>query len=46
MAQLAERFLEQYVSLRGKPRTDVEYRHAKNRYIQPARGSVRALALK
>ena len=46
VAQLAERFLEEYVPLHCKPRTQVEYRHAVNRYILPALGSIRVLALR
>ena len=45
MAQLAERFLEEYVPLHCKPRTQVEYWHAVDRYILPALGSVRVVAL-
>ena len=45
VAQLAERFLEEYVPLHCKPRTQVEYRHSVNRYILPALGSVRVVAL-
>ena len=45
VAQLAERFLEEYVPVHCKARTQVEYRHAVNRYILPALGSVRVVAL-
>ena len=45
VAQLAERFLEEYVPVHCKTRTQVEYRHAVNRYILPALGSVRVVAL-
>ena len=45
IAQLAERFLEQYVPHHCKPRTQVEYRHAVNRYILPALGSIKLTAL-
>ena len=46
VARLAERFLEEYVPLHCKPRTQVEYRHAVNRYIVPALGPIRVLALR
>ena len=45
VAQLAERFLEEYVPVHCKPRTEVEYRHAVNRYILPALGSLKVTAL-
>ena len=45
VAQLAERFLEEYVPIHCKPRTQVEYRHAVNRYILPALGSIKLAAL-
>ena len=45
VAQLAERFLEEYVPVHCKARTQVEYRHAVNRYILPALGSIRVVAL-
>ena len=45
VAQLAERFLEEYVPVHCKARTQIEYRHAVNRYILPALGSVRVVAL-
>ena len=45
VAQLAERFLEEYVPIHCKPRTQVEYRHAVNRYILPALGSIKLEAL-
>ena len=45
VAQLAERFLEEYVPHHCKPRTQVEYRHAVNRYILPALGSIKVTAL-
>ena len=45
VAQLAERFLEEYVPAHCKPRTRVEYRHAVKRYILPALGSIKVLAL-
>ena len=45
VAQLAERFLEEYVPAHCKPRTRVEYGHAVQRYILPAVGSIRVVAL-
>ena len=45
VAQLAERFLEDYVPVHCKPRTQVEYRHAVKRYILPALGSIKVVAL-
>ena len=45
VAQLGERFLEEYVSQHCKPRTQVEYRHAVNRYIVPALGPIKLAAL-
>ena len=45
MAQLAERFLEEYVPQHCKPRTEVEYRHAVKRYILPALGPIKVTAL-
>ena len=45
MAQLAERFLEEYVPVHCKPRTRVEYVHAVKRYILPALGEIRVVAL-
>ena len=45
VAQLAERFLLEYVPVHCKPRTQVEYGHAVNRYIVPALGSTRLTAL-
>ena len=45
VAQLAERFLEEYVPHHCKPRTQVEYRHAVDRYILPALGSIKVTAL-
>ena len=45
VAQLAERFLEEYVPAHCKPRTEVEYRHAVKRYILPALGSIKVVAL-
>ena len=45
VAQLAERFLEGYVPAHCKPRTRVEYVHAVKRYILPALGEIRVVAL-
>ena len=45
VAELAERFLKEYVSDHCKPRTRVEYRHAVERYILPALGSIKVTAL-
>ena len=45
VAQLAERFLQEYVPVHCKPRTQVEYRHAVSRYIVPALGSMKLSAL-
>ncbi len=45
VAQLAERFLEEYVPVHCKPRTRVEYVHAVKRYILPALGEIRVVAL-
>ena len=45
VAQLAERFLAEYVPHHCKPRTQVEYRHAVNRYIVPALGPIKLTAL-
>ena len=45
VAQLAERFLQEYVPVHCKPRTQVEYRHAVSRYIVPALGSKKLTAL-
>ena len=45
VAQLAERFLEEYVPIHCKPRTRVEYVHAVKRYILPALGEIRVVAL-
>ena len=45
VAEVAERFLKDYVPVHCKPRTQVEYRHAVNRYIVPALGSIKAAAL-
>ena len=45
VAQLAKRFLEEYVPHHCKPRTRVEYEHAVNRYILPALGSIKLTAL-
>ena len=45
VAQLAERFLKEYVPHHCKPRTEVEYKHAVNRYIVPALGSIRVVSL-
>lgn len=45
VAELAERFLKDYVPVHCKPRTEVEYRHAVKRYIGPALGSIRVAAL-
>ena len=45
VAQLAERFLEEYVPVHCKPRTQVEYEHAVKRYILPDLGSIKVVAL-
>ena len=45
VAELAERFLKDYVPVHCKPRTEVEYRHAVKRYIVPALGSIKVAAL-
>ena len=45
VAQLGERFLEEYVPQHCKPRTQVEYRHAVSRYIVPALGPIKLAAL-
>ena len=45
VAELAERFLQEYVPDHCKPRTRVEYRHAVERYILPALGSIKVTAL-
>ncbi len=45
VAQLAERFLKEYVPDHCKARTRVEYRHAVERYILPALGSIKVTAL-
>ncbi len=45
VAQLAERFLEEYVPIHCKPRTQVEYRHSVDRYILPALGSIKVTVL-
>ena len=45
IARLAERFLEEYVPAHCKPRTQVEYGHAVSKYILPALGSIKVLAL-
>ncbi len=45
VAQLAERFLEEYVPHYCKPRPCVEYRHAVNRYILPALDALKVTAL-
>ena len=45
VAELAERFLKEYVPHHCKPRTRVEYRHAVERYILPALGSIKVTAL-
>ena len=45
VAELAERFLKEYVPDHCKPRTRVEYRHAVERYILPALGPIKATAL-
>ena len=45
VAQLAARFLEEYVPAHCKPRTRVEYRHAVERYILPALGPIKVVAL-
>lgn len=41
MNDLGKRFLEDYVAVRCKPRTQVEYRHAVETYINPAIGRMR-----
>lgn len=43
--QLAERFLDDYVASHCKARTQVEYKHALNRYILPAMGTSKVLKL-
>ena len=43
--QLAERFLDDYVPSHCKARTQVEYKHALNRYILPAMGAVKVIKL-
>ena len=45
VAELAERFLKEYVPVQCKPRTRVEYRHAVERYIRPTLGSIKVTAL-
>ncbi len=45
VAQLADRFLQEHVTVHCKPRTQAEYRHAVNRYIVPAPGSTMLTAL-
>ena len=45
VAELADRFLKEYVPAHCKPRTRVEYRHAVERYILPALGSIKVTAL-
>ena len=45
VAQLSERFLEEYVPVHCKPRTRVEYVHAVKRYIPPPLGEIRVVAL-
>ena len=45
VAQLAERFLNEYVPSHCKPRTQVEYTHALNRYILPAIGKTKVQKL-
>ncbi len=45
MAQLAERFLEEYVPVHCKPRTQVEYEHAVTKYILPAVGAIKVVLL-
>ncbi|MCY4560279.1 MAG: tyrosine-type recombinase/integrase [Chloroflexi bacterium] len=45
VAELAERFLKEYVPHHCKPRTRVEYRHAVESYILPALGSIKVTAL-
>ena len=45
VAELAERFLKEYVPDHCKPRTRVEYRHAVERYILPVLGSIKVTAL-
>ena len=46
MAELAERFLKEYVPDHCKPRTRVEYRHAVERYILLALGSIKVTAFR
>ena len=43
--ELSGRFLEEYVPSHCKRRTQVEYKHALNKYIIPAIGSVKVLKL-
>lgn len=43
--QLGERFLDEYVPSHCKERTQVEYKHALNKYILPAIGSIKVLKL-
>ena len=45
VAQLAERFLKDYVPVHCKSRTQVEYVHAVKRYIVPSIGSIKVTAL-
>ena len=45
VAQLAERFLKDYVPVRCKSRTEVEYRHAVKRHTVPALGSIKMAPL-
>ena len=45
VAQLAERFLDEYVPAHCKQRTRVEYEHAVKRYILPTLGSIKVLVL-
>lgn len=43
--QLAERFLKEYVPSHCKPRTQVEYEHALNKYILPKIGTTKVMKL-
>ena len=45
VAELADRFLKEYVPTHCKPRTRVEYGHAVERYIVPALGAIKVTAL-
>ncbi len=45
VAQLADRFVEEYIPSHCKPRTQVEYNHALNKYILPALGKIKVIKL-